>query len=280
MCGMKIQPSLFLKEALMFGATLALGLFVAYRYVLLLSSVEIYQPSSITLGDLAGFAFILAAVWFISRTPRLASWMFWIFLSIIILSGAQIVIASMAPFPTDIIGALFILAIFLLVHNVIVHDLAIILAIAGIGAAIGIMITPAVGILALVLLSFYDIIAVYKTRHMVRMAESMIRSGAVFGLIIPSSFRHFMASRHEAKHRIGQDFMILGSGDIGLPVIFVSSLVRQSLPEAIIVACFALLGLLLTHVIFVSQPKRQPMAALPPIATMTLIGYVIALLIV
>lgn len=277
---MKIQGNLFLKEALMFGGTLALGLFVAYRYVLLFSSAEVIQTSSISIQDLIWFAFVILMVWFISRVPRLASWMFWIFLSIIVLSGAQVVIASIAPFPADIIGSLLILIIFLLIHNIIVHDVAIIMAIAGVGAVVGIMITPMVGVIALILLSFYDIIAVYKTKHMVRMAESMIRSGAVFGFIIPASFRLFWSSRHEAKPRIGKDFMILGSGDIGLPLIFAASLVRQSLPEAIIVACFTMVGLLLTHILFVSQEKRKPMAALPPIATMTLIGYAVALLII
>lgn len=276
---MKIQPNLFLKEALMFGATLVLGLFVAHYYVLLLPVTEIIQPSTITIGDLTGFALILLVIWLVSRTPQLASWMFWIFISVIVLFGTQVVIASVAPFPADIIGSLLVLMIFIIVHNVIVHDVAIALAVAGISAAIGTIITPMVGILVLVSMSFYDIIAVYKTKHMVRMAESMIRSGAVFGFIIPSNFRLFMASRHETKTRIGKDFMILGSGDIGLPLIFASSLVRQSLSEAIIVAGFAMLGLLLTHILFVSQEKRQPMAALPPIATMTLIGYAVVLLI-
>ncbi len=280
MCGMKIQPNLFLKEALMFGGTFALGLFVAYQYVIQLPNVEIIQPSNITTGDIVGFILIFVAVWLVSRIRQLSSWVFWIFISILILAGSQIVIASVAPFPLDIIGSLLILATFLVAHTVITHDIAIALGIAGLGAAVGIIITPTVGVVVLVLMSFYDIIAVYKTRHMVRIAESMIRSGAVFGFIIPPSTELFMASRHEAKSRIGTDFMILGSGDIGLPLIFISSLVRQSLPEAIIVACFAMLGLLLTHILFVSQTKRQPMAALPPIATMTLIGYAVALVII
>jgi presenilin-like A22 family membrane protease len=149
-------------------------------------------------------------------------------------------------------------------------------AIAGIGAIFGIMITPIVGAIALIVLSFYDIVAVYKTRHMIHMAEGMVRSGAIFGFIIPTTFKSFLASRQEAQIGIGNNFMILGSGDIGLPVVFASSLMRQSLNEAIIVAGFALIGLLITHVLFISQKNRQAMAALPPIATLCLIGYAIA----
>jgi presenilin-like A22 family membrane protease len=276
---MKIQGRLFLKEALLFSATLALGLFIAHQYAPLVVAGDLVQASSLTVGDFLTFFVIILAVWFISRIPRLGAWMFWIFLSILILSGAQIFIATLAPFPLDIFGALALLLIFFFARNVLVHDLAIIIAIAGLGAAIGVMITPMVGVLALVLLSFYDIIAVYKTKHMVRMAEGMIRSGAIFGFVIPPSFKGFLAHRGEAQARIGSDFMILGSGDIGLPLIFACSLLRQSLPQAIIVAVFAMVGLLITHMLFVSQTKRAPMAALPPIATLTLIGYAVALLI-
>jgi presenilin-like A22 family membrane protease len=113
---------------------------------------------------------------------------------------------------------------------------------------------------------------------MVRIAQGMIQSGAIFGFVIPPNFKSFFAHRREAQARIGEDFMILGSGDIGLPVIFVSTLVRQSLHEAIFVGVFALIGLLCTHILFMSQSKRQPMAALPPIATLTILGYVISLL--
>ena len=72
--------------------------------------------------------------------------------------------------------------------------------------------------------------------------------------------------------------MILGSGDIGLPLVFVSSVAATSISRAIIVAVFVVAGLFLTHLIFVNQKERKPMAALPPIATMTIIGYLISLI--
>ena len=73
--------------------------------------------------------------------------------------------------------------------------------------------------------------------------------------------------------------MILGSGDIGLPVVLASSVARYSLNAAIIVAVFSLAGLFFTHLIFVNQRERKPMAALPPIATMSIVGYLVANLI-
>lgn len=277
---MKIQLSLFIKEALLFGSTLALGIFVAYRYVASFSASLITQAPVFSFEDLGIVIVVIVLMWLANRVPRVAHAIFWVFLTLIVLSGSQAVIGSFAPYPWDVVGSFAVLLIFFLLQNVLVHDIAMVVAIAGIAAVVGITITPSVGVVALVVLSFYDIIAVYKTKHMVRMAEGMIRSGAVFGFIIPNTFKKFFASRREARARVGTDFMMLGSGDIGLPAIFVASLVRQSLPEACIVAVFVMLGLFATHLLFVGQTNRKPMAALPPIATMTMLGYVVALLII
>ena len=72
--------------------------------------------------------------------------------------------------------------------------------------------------------------------------------------------------------------MILGSGDIGLPLMFAASLVSTSLWAAVVVALFSVIGLFVTHVLFLNQQQRRPMAALPPIATMAIIGYLVALM--
>lgn len=276
---MKLQPNLFFKELLLFVATLVLGLFVAYKYSPSLSGLAT-SVSALSLSEVMFFLVAVFIVWILSHAPSLMKWIFWAFLSLVIFSGAQIVLAIITPSPWDVVGSIVLLFIFFSIRNVAIHDLAVIIAIAGAGAIIGISITPLLAIVLCVLLSFYDIIAVYKTHHMVRIAESMISSGAIFGFIVPTNFQNFFSHRGKAQSRIGHDFMILGSGDIGLPVIFASSVLRDSVPQGIIVAIFAVLGLLATHVLFVSQTKRKPMAALPPIATMTLIGYAVALLII
>lgn len=274
---MKFYPRLFLKEALLFGSTLALGIFTAWNYLPTILSTPTLAASSLTVGDLVSLVIAILLIWLLSRIPRVGGWMFWIFLVFLILAGSQVVFNLFSPL-TSLILTLILLALFLLVRNVFTHDLAIIIAIAGLGASIGLFVTPNLVLIALIVLSFYDIIAVYKTKHMVQMARTMIGSGAIFGFVIPSSFNQFWSSRREAMSKIGGEFAILGSGDIGLPVIFTSALIRQSLAEAIFVAVFAMLGLLVTHILFVSQKERRPMAALPPIATLTIIGYVLTMI--
>ena len=104
----------------------------------------------------------------------------------------------------------------------------------------------------------------------------LFRSGAPFGFIVPSEGASFFKPRHEAQARIGEQYMILGSGDVGLPLILACSLVGLYVSEAVIVGIFSLFGLFLTHLIFVNQEVRKPMAALPPIATAAIIGYLVS----
>jgi presenilin-like A22 family membrane protease len=275
---MTFRLSLFAEEALLFGATLIIGLTAAYRYAALTSYAPIIQAPSFTLDQIAFLAIVISFFVLATRLKRWGGYILWLFFILVVWYGVQILSDVFTQSFFGIFSGLIILLLFFSWRTVLMHDITVILALAGLSAIIGVSITPTVGIIALITLSFYDIIAVYMTRHMVQMAQSMVRSGAVFGFIIPSEIKLFLADQRVAREQIGSQFMILGSGDIALPLIFAASLMRQSLAEAIIVAVFAMLGVLATHLLFVGQHKRQAMAALPPIATMCLVGYLVALL--
>ncbi len=276
---MILRLQLFLKEFILFGTTMVISVFAAYKYSILASSAPIIQAPTLNLSGIVFLAIVITFFVMASRMGKLGKIILWLFLGIVIWSGTQIVAGSVASFPWDLGFGLIILALFVSWRTVLMHDIAMVLSLAGVGAAIGVSVSPTIGIIALVILSIYDIIAVYVTRHMVHMAQGMVASGAVFGFIIPNDYRSFLVHRRDARGKIGTEFMILGSGDIVLPVLFVASLMRESLQEAIIVAIFAAGGVFLTHLLFVGQRKRQAMAALPPIATMCLVGYLISLLI-
>ena len=71
-------------------------------------------------------------------------------------------------------------------------------------------------------------------------------------------------------------FSILGGGDIGFPVLLVSSVYfGYGLPDAILVAVFSLLGLICAYWIQTAFLKGRPMPALPPIAVLSLIALLI-----
>lgn len=260
----------------MFGLTLLIGVFSAYNYTPLIEK-SIIEPQSFSWdGIVIALALVSVFILISMKFKRLSAVSLKFFLVLVVFSGSQIIIGSLVNSPWDLIWALLIVSIFLTIHNVLVHDISIVLGIAGISSILGITINPETAVGLLVALSFYDILAVYWTKHMVYMAQGMIESGAIFGFVIPFEIKDIFNHKSEARLKLGEKFMILGSGDIGLPLILASSLAVVSVRQAAITSLFALGGLFLTHLIFVNQKSRRPMAALPPIATMTIIGYLVS----
>ncbi len=275
----RLGLSLFIKEAILFGLTLGLGLYTAYYYFF--NAGELLEESAVkfTRTDFFVLIILFGAIFFISRHKKVAHFSFKVFLILIVFSGAQIVFGTFMPSLWGLVAAVVFTLLFARGGNVMMHNLGIILGIGGIAAVFGLSISVEFGLILLVVLSLYDILAVYVTKHMVAMARSMIEGGAIFGFLVPFKFKGFFYNRERARTGVGEEFMILGSGDIGLPLIFVSSLVKFSLTSAVITAAFSLLGLFLTHILFINQGQKRVMAALPPIATMTIIGYLISALV-
>ncbi|MDP3697056.1 MAG: presenilin family intramembrane aspartyl protease [Candidatus Taylorbacteria bacterium] len=273
---MVLRLNLFWKELFLFGLTLFIGIFSAYNHALLIEK-RVIEPTSYSWDGIMIFlALFVILMLVVMRFKRLTAVSLKFFLLLVVFSGSQVVIGSLVSYPWDLIWALIVASVFLMIHNVLVHDFSIALGIAGISSLLSISISPETAVVLLVILSFYDIFAVYWTKHMVYMARGMIESGAIFGFVIPFEWRDFLYHKNAARDKIGEKFMILGSGDIGLPLIMASSLAVVSLRQAVITALFSLAGLFLTHLIFINQSGRRPMAALPPIATLTIIGYLIS----
>lgn len=272
---MILKLNLFLKEIILFGTTLLLGIFSANSYSPL-AEKSVIGPSfswgSIIVFLVFGVIFYTAVLKF----KRVGAVFFKFLLALVVFSGFQLIFSSVVSFPLRMLLALIVVMVFLLIRNVLVHNLGMILGIAGVASMLGTAISPLMAVVLLGILSFYDILAVYWTKHMVYLARGMMESGAISGFIIPFNFRDIFYHSYDAKHKIGEKFMILGSGDIGLPLVLASSVALVSISQALIICLFALVGLFLTHIIFINQSGRRPMAALPPIATMTIIGYLVS----
>ena len=272
---MVIRFGLFLKELLLFGPTMMVGIYTAHKYSFILKKPV--SPITFSFDDIIYFAlFFLVVVFLMKRFRRFNVLVFRFFLFLIIFTGSQLVFGAFLPLPTNILLAILLVALFILIHNILIHDLAIIVGIAGIASALGISISPIIAIILLVAFSFYDILAVYWTKHMIRLAKGMVESGAIMGFVIPFQIKDFFFHKSASRDKLGEKFMILGSGDIGLPVILLSSVAFISVWQSLIISVFVVLGLFLTHFIFVNQKERKPMAALPPIATMTIVGYLVS----
>lgn len=159
--------------------------------------------------------------------------------------------------------------------SVLTHNLAIVLAISGISSYIGLSFSPLQIIIMLIILSIYDFIAVFKTKHMIVMFKKMMENGANLAIIVPNRLVGFLAGMDKAKPN--DDFIFLGTGDLVFPIIFAVSALRISLLSSIMIIGGALLGVMAINVYFMIKKERRAFPALPPITIGSVLGYLISL---
>ena len=268
---------LFLQELFLFAAAQAIGLFTAMKGRSVLLEQGRVQVD-LTLTEILVFVLIFGAtVFLLSRFSRKSPLFFRMVLGLVIFAGSQTVFSLVSGEAVFSTLAAALLVIFVLRSKIVLfHNLGMILAVAGVGAVMGLSLTPIATVLLLLILSFYDIIAVYKTRHMVQLAENMIRARAISGIVIPQTSKDWFESLENI--RPGGRFMILGSGDLIMPLILAASVAGlHGLAAGLTVFLFSSIGLFLTYFLFVTQRKKRPMAALPPIAVMAIIGYLVSI---
>lgn len=144
------------------------------------------------------------------------------------------------------------------------QNLAFIVSIIGAGALLGAMIgfLPAITLIALI--TVYDIIAVFWTKHMVVMAKEIVKQKLAFTLAVPT------------KEHIYQ----LGGGDLALPLVLNVSILRSfGLVPALCAMAGAMMGLALLFA-YLSTHKKRPLPAMPAATTGALVGLAISLLLV
>jgi len=269
---------IFWWEAFLFCLTLGLGILTAFKINKILKAEKIDLPP-ISFGQFLLY-FLLATlfIFLISRFLKFKRGKEFIFKGVFILAtfwGGSLLLSLWMP---DILALILVgVLVFWRIRRplILIHDLAVILGIAGIGAILGIRVAPQLVVLLLMVLSVYDFIAVYKTKHMIKMAKEMLLTGTILALIVPSKISDFKADLKEVKP--GGQFLILGGGDVAFPLLLCVSLISEGIINSLIVAIFALVGLLVSFWLFASQKIRQPIPALPPIALFSIIGFLISL---
>ena len=152
------------------------------------------------------------------------------------------------------------------------------IGIAGIAAGIASGLSPNAVLILLVVLSFYDIVAVYRTKHMVKMFRELTSRGVLFAfLLTPLRFGDLLAPG--ADRDPGRRGMLLGTGDVALPVMLSAAALQAGVVPAVAALGGAMLGFAAMFMLFLAQPKRAPVPALPPIALGSTLGYLLSLLI-
>ena len=165
---------------------------------------------------------------------------------------------------------------------------------AGVTAILGISFGTLPAILLLIALAFYDAWAVYRTKHMITLADELTSQRLPILLVIPKkagySFRQQKSLKEQVASGEEREAMFVGLGDLIIPGILAvsaftfSSAVGRSflgvLPNGII-AFGTVLGSLAGFIVLMRYVlKGNPQAGLPLLNGGALLGFIIASLLV
>lgn len=194
----------------------------------------------------------------------------------VIFVGSETVFEAFFPGSIAIILAALLVLIKYAVPNSITHNIAVGLAVAGIGAQLGLMLPVQAVLVLFVALSAYDIFAVYGSKHMVKLFKGLSQKGVLLGLAIPESKAHVKKTLKTLKPGKGSGFIMLGTGDIAFPLILAVSALEYGILSSLLVVAGSLVGIF--AVFFLLSKDRKPLPALPPIALFSTLGFLISLI--
>lgn len=194
--------------------------------------------------------------------------------SLAIFAGIWLLSSLILPNDFAILLASLLTLARLFIPYVAAQNLIMIFGVAGLAVTIGAPSAWQTILMLLLILSFYDIIAVYHTKHMVTMFRGLLERGVIFALIIPERLRGQFF--HLRQVNPAEGFFFLGSGDLALPTAFVVAAFSAHPALGVGAALGSFLGLGLTDLVF-SWSQRRSIPALPPIALGTMVGFFVAM---
>lgn len=280
----EFRPQLLAAEFSLFLTVQLLGLWVGWT---ILQTVPVPKMETgpaifwfLIIFAIATGVILLALKFFKARLPFSLLFAFLIFI------GAHIVFSTFLPNTIAIALAIGIAGLRFIWPNILTQNIAIIISISGISALLGAQLPVLAVIVLLIVLSVYDVWAVFKTKHMVTMAKGLIQRGMAPMIVMPTSWRDFTKGMKEVeteklrpvKKRPSMKYMMLGTGDLAFPLVFAVSALTYGLLQAYAVIMGALAGIFVIHILM-TQRKFPALPALPPIAIGSIIAFGISLLI-
>jgi len=295
----------------LFLASQVTGLFIVDKYIDKKATAEtgtvtyknlpysierpVVEPSTsfifIFIAILIGTGLLLLLVKFRS----VGIWKFWFLLSVLITLSIALY-AFIQQFTPQAIAQFIAFGIALPLSiikifrpNILVHNLTEILVYGGLAAIFVPIMNVFAVVVLLILISIYDAIAVWQSKHMIKLAKFQAGTNVFAGLFIPyksaspvsSSVKAGVAikaakSKEEKGARLKLRNAVLGGGDMGFPLIFAGVVMKDAgFLKALIIPVFAAiaLGLLL---FFSKKDRFYP--AMPFITAGCFIGYGVILL--
>lgn len=156
----------------------------------------------------------------------------------------------------------------------------------GVGAIVifGISLSVLLVIILLIALAFYDAISVYKTKHMIDLADTVMDLKLPVLLVVPkirnySLIKETKRLKEKLEKKEERDAFFLGLGDVVLPGILVAA-VYNNIQNGFFVALGVIIGILVGFsVLMIFVMKGKPQAGLPALCGGAISGYIISSLI-
>lgn len=252
------------------------------------------------IGVTIGTIFLLL----IAKYKKTNLWRTWFFLAVVM--ATSIALGTLIPESYWWIAWLLALGIAswkLWWPNVIIYNIAEVLMYAGIAVLIAPILDVFWMIILLLLISLYDAYAVWKSKHMVKMAKFITHSNAFAGLVVPYKTKgkkgltvKLPRGKHKGKSLkkgASHKSAILGGGDITFPLLFGGVVLQQKVGlfvaagvafksavwQAFGISLFIALGATLAVAgLFFFAKKDTFYPAMPFITTGCLLGWLVTLL--
>jgi presenilin-like A22 family membrane protease len=296
---------------LIFLAIQFIGLYIGSEYIGLIRSDVLPQPEAVPgvgqnsiESSFLLFAYIMvvtAIMLFIIRIKKsfvrgieafvvfVSSWLTFSFLIPFGLQNAWLDATSVVFSPLGIVGAVlfnilsldiifaFILTSWKVLKPTIVsQNVAAIISGSGVGALLGVSLGLIPSIIFMMILSVYDFVSVFITKHMITMAKAVTERPMAFTIAAPHKFdkaKYVPSKGSKKKVHVFQ----LGLGDVIIPLMFsVAILSKFTILHSLITVAGSIVALIILTTIITRKPMALP--ALPFVCSGALAGYIISLL--
>ena len=192
-----------------------------------------------------------------------------------------VVTANLALLLSVIAAAILIVALIKYPEWYIIDLIGIIVGVGAIGI-FGISLSIFLVIILLIGLSIYDAISVYKTKHMIDLADAVMDLKLPVMLVVPkvrtySLLKETKGLKEKLEDKEEREAFFLGLGDIVMPGILVVSALQNIPDNGLLVALSVMIGTLIGFTVLMSVViKGKPQAGLPYLCSGAILGYVVS----
>ena len=216
---------------------------------------------------LVGTVLILLIV----RLQRALLWKIWFFLAVVLC--LQIAFAAFIPSLIALILAVLLGWFKIFRPNFFLHNFTELFIYGGLAVIFVPILNVMYAFVLLIALSAYDMYAVWRSKHMIKMAKFQTKAGIFAGLLLPYKLPKIpKVPRKKPKQRVMRiRTAVLGGGDIGFPLILAGTVLKDlgmGYAFIISIASAAALGALL-----LLSKKKRFYPAMPFITIGCAIGY-------